>query len=90
MSFRDGQNMNVISYQQIIDFMNLVSEATYVNEGYFLALFWDACFYCLLGSLAGINILTLFMLVQGELHTVDFLLGHTVSVLTVSLWFIGT
>jgi hypothetical protein len=27
--------------------------------------------------------------VQGEMHTVDFLLGHTASVLTVELWFIG-
>ena len=34
--------------------------------------------------------LMLFMLVLGELHTLDFLLGHTASVLKVSLWFIGT
>ena len=47
----------------------------------------------LLGSLseADMNILFLFeLIVQRVLHTVNFLLGHTASVLTVWLWFIGT
>jgi hypothetical protein len=47
-------------------------------------------FIALLGSLAEVDILMLFMLVEGELHTVDFLLGHTASVLTAYIWFIGT
>ena len=42
-------------------------------------------FIALLGSLAKVDILWLSLLVQGELHTVDFLLGHTTSVLTVSV-----
>jgi hypothetical protein len=36
-------------------------------------------FIALLGSLAEVDILMLFMFVQGELHTVDFLLGHTAA-----------
>ena len=40
-------------------------------------------FIALLGSLAEVDMLMLFMLVQGELHTVGFLLVHTASVLIV-------
>jgi hypothetical protein len=46
-------------------------------------------FLALLGSFVEVDMLGLFLLVQGEMHTVDFLLGHTASVLTVELWFIG-
>ena len=40
-------------------------------------------FIALLGSLAEVDMLMLFMLVQGELNRVNFLLGYTTSVLTV-------
>ena len=40
-------------------------------------------FIALLGSLVAVDVLVFFMLVKGELLTVDFLLGHTGSVLTV-------
>jgi hypothetical protein len=40
-------------------------------------------FIALMGSLAEVDMLMLFMLVEGELHTMDFMLGHTDSVLTV-------
>ena len=40
-------------------------------------------FIALLESLAEVDMHMLFVLVQGELHTVDLLLGHTGLVLTV-------
>jgi hypothetical protein len=40
-------------------------------------------FIALLGSLAEVDMLRLFVIVQGELNTVDILLEHTASVLTV-------
>jgi hypothetical protein len=68
----------------MIDFMNLFLKL--------LMLTWAICntflgilitFLALLGGLAEVDMHRLFMLVQGELHTVDFLLWHTTSMLTI-------
>jgi hypothetical protein len=79
--------MKVICYKQVIDFMDFVSQAAYVNMVYFssfpgLLIVFNA----LLGSLSEVDLLMLFILeliVQGEMHKVLFLLGHATSLLMV-------
>ena len=68
--------------------MDLVYQAAYVNMSYFCCTFLGCLivFKALLGSLSEVDLLMLLILeliVQGELHKVFFLLGHTALVLTV-------
>jgi hypothetical protein len=87
VSFRDGQNRNVICYKQVINFVDLVLRLHILTWAIFSTFLGCLIvFDALLGSLSEVDLLMLFtleLIVQGELHKVVFLLLHTALVLTV-------